>query len=522
MSIHGVITATPDADNKFYLNQLFKLTATFTATDQTSKIPEGAFLNFVDADNSLVVTNGNKQNLVIIDPEKPYIGQVVYYCYFSKKPAPSKVITTVIVADNNFIDASSKYMDFNNIKDAVNIDYYDPMLHCLPVAETDNELPTNKVNSIHYTATVTDDEGKPVKDYLDEWAQDWDSDLFSNMLVYNHEKDKTCLETNIDGRNSCITVTDVNGIAEIYLVSKTNQVYFEIRALGSQREPFSFTPVIVYDVNQFNSALQEPDLITSITNNDGSADLDSVEGSFVSVQIYTSNLSDTTTSDILLFVNGNLNKRMLYSPQATSDKPFTLNFNVAKVSLYTDHGPNSNEDNIIYYVLATKATGVMTSMSLYKKATGNVGENKPDPDITRELTKPSILYAGDFVNLNTIKNGLIVVIPISSPASVWQASVYDKVTATIYLNGWDPTTGQPKHDMYSSDKDVTQDDIDSGNLNIIFPAYQVTGYDSAPGDQNRQENLYVEFYIIKKGAPDNSKIMSQYNTYRLDTSAPGG
>jgi hypothetical protein len=409
---------------------------------------------------------------------------------------------------------------------AATVLYADPNPLWLPAAPDDNQLPTNTACTVHYSAVVTDDKDEPIPNYIIEWDQVWDADAYENMRPFPSLTATAPLVPDFSDfhKNGVVrTKTDEKGVSDLYMVTTTQFVFVALKGTGRIDEPTPMQPVIVFG-ELVDTKLPAPQPVLFV-GGDGIADLDSTPGPSVSVNIQTTPANRwpiIRPIEVLLFVNGLVGVKALEFGNAFQRSP-NLVFDVAKMHFYTDHGPHANEINDVYYVSAVQGGSVGRSPAWQHRAKGDNDGNQPDPDVTRVLDAPQVLYADPWINVKTVQNGLFLAIPIHDYPNIWTPEQYDVITATIYLDAWDSQTGSVKNNNSFSQSYTLPDPSQLGpGVDLLFPYDEVIGYDSSTDDPPRSGALYAKYYVVKYyDVSRENPIYSYIYGNSLDTAAPG-
>lgn len=421
------------------------------------------------------------------------------------------------VQTDGSIDADPIIKHYPIIAGAI-VSYKDPDPIYLPAALDDNGLPTDTKYTAHYSATVTDavtTEGVP--NYIVEWHQDWDAGTFSFVRAFSSSTQTAPLLPDYptdEFKNGLIrTTTNSFGVADLYLVTTTDPVYFALRGLGNGADPTPLSPIIVIGALA-DPAPQEPDIGITF-NGQGVGNLDSAADRMVDISIPTDTIQRHDQAQVLVFANGNLIDNI---PVAfTSNQPPYLFSKAAKIIFYSDTGPHKNELNEFYYVRAIRLKDVAQSYPRSFYAVGDRGDNEPDLTVpNRDLLLPVISNAGAIINANTIQNGLTVKVPLLT-TPFWTPEQGDEITVTIYLNGWSKVQESPLKNSFSQGPTKITD-VSKQYIEYTFPKYQLDGYASYPDNQGDGQ-FYAEYYIVKNDSDDDEsdRIYSKSYSRGLDT-----
>jgi len=443
--------------------------------------------------------------------------RAVFYLALSSGEVGAAVTLNISVWPADFATAvSPKY----EIGVKPRITYHDPRPVYLTTAPDAAQTPETFL-SIRYAAKVEDNDNA-VPGYVMEWRQVWDSALFTNMRPFGAANGAPLpvLPEAIAPKAFVRTLTDESGLATLYLVPTNQQVFGAVHAFGDVRSAWAMESVVVMNPDAA-AEMQQP--VIQLTQVAGGYDLDSTPGNFVGVTISSASLPKEVSLRILLFANGELVRTLMTRYSDEKPPPPTLAFDVAKSAFYSNTGANAGQFNHVFYVVAGQPNGVNISRPAVFQATGSRGSNHPSsPPGRRVLMPPYVEPDGTYVNVATIADGLNLCIPTKNVGMAWTPAGGDRLTATIYLNGWTPD-GKPATNSFQMSYVLAPIDLEDDVYVFNFDHPLIAGYDPSPDIPSQEANFTADYFVLPGGEADISTnyIYSDIFSRALDTAAPG-
>ncbi len=413
----------------------------------------------------------------------------------------------------NAIGANNTAAKVISVGDPVNVTYQADASSFYFTSEDEKETP-GTVAYAHYRAIVTKQDGTPVGDgFIVEWKQFYDVELFSSVNSYASDTAKYAdrlLPDPQQGQGQVVrTVTGGStGTTDLYLVPITRPVLYQVVGSATTGNTFQFGSVMIFN-EKGNDGGKLPDFVCPREGGAGPFNLDEVQGNFVPVGIDRSGAFYNDPTRVLIFLNG---KNCATNDSYAGDhSPIYQNVPKALISVST---PDEEGDlNVLYYVAGRQSDGnIIKSASNTFFAEGSRGVNVPDPSLERPLDPPTVQFAGDTVNLNTISDGSLHVYVPLYPSLDWAPAAGDTVTVTIYLNGYEPNTENLKQNSYNSQNTLTAQQITAGSVTVDFERAKVLGYDRL---NEGQKGFYAEYSVKRAGM--SAEIYSAYVNLYLST-----
>ncbi|PQA71576.1 hypothetical protein [Brucella oryzae] len=384
----------------------------------------------------------------------------------------------------------------------------------ISVAPDKNQTPTNSQYTIQYTAKVTDDTGAAVQNYIIDWLQVSDFGLFDKTKIFidatggTYKTIKPIQNDPLRKTSIIRTATDANGNATIYIVATTQAVTAQLQLFENGYDSIDCSQLVIVDLQDETLGLSPATPEGTFTGD--ALNLSSIQGPdvLVNIQPYP-NARDGDT--IFVFFNKIYSSSFVWNTSIAPSYPAFF----PKINAYTDTGTNAGKLNDLRYVVATGTGLLRTSESTAFKCIGAQGENKPLPHKIRNLPAPQVEDASDFVNADTIKNGLNIDINLTDLQVL--AKKDDIIIVSIYLNGYD-NDGNEIHHKYQSPKATLSDsDINNRIFNVKFNKDTLLGYNSSP--EGNYGAFYAEYTLTRKATGKTG--LSEFVEKLLDTVAPG-
>ncbi|MFD1794042.1 hypothetical protein ACFSE0_20760 [Ochrobactrum teleogrylli] len=489
--------------------------------DDSSKI----FATLSSNDYNAVISGAKKRLMNAVPSPDPKVPPKRYTADFFINVAPNLVETSLVsltVVSNIVVESIPGKIQVK-VGRSANVTAVSPDPNPIYFTTVETIIsPELSAQKAEYSLTILDNNKKPIKDYIVEWGEQYNTGSFKYVMAFDSLNSTNPLIPDFDDQATIKkevyrTVTDSKGVATIFFLPGMEPAYLAVRCTAVASQPQTYSPIVIFDALKPSVyALQEPGVELG-RDQQGNLDLNTSAGDTVNCVITTNSSSFYSTDTLILFFADD-NKLATYFNVFFDGPvpPAIIDLTVRKAFFKTGAGDTNR--NKFYYVVADKIAGVVTSLFYRFNASGGRGENKPDPTIQpRDLPAPVVenLYLNT-VNLNTIENGFLNVKVDVAPGPGWMTpKAGDAIILTIYLNGLDPKTGSDKNAAFDAKIILSSTDITNGSVKFQFARGVVQGYESY---QLRPGDFYAEYFVQPAGSPQ--KIYSMITWHFLDTVAP--
>jgi hypothetical protein len=523
MAISGAITLDPADGAIVYKTELRKVTATLQATG--GNIPAGTMLAF-GRQGLLIPLNQPGQDrsdssrfAVTINPQDPTKGTVVFYVDVLEDSDAAQLSASATDSKGVAIGWVQKTVA-NYVGHKLTAVVTGPDKIAVSVAPDDNQTPANSEYTVAFSVTVTDDDASdaPVVGGLANWYYTMGNDIFDKMNGFAHQTD-TLLQAlkpvQAMGARSVQkmfqTVTDQNGKATLFLVSKSKNTFATNVELGSGVGLIGGGSFMVVDFA--GTAVDTAPIPQGLNGN--SVHFPDIDGPDVLVTV-PPYAGAVPTDNIYLFIN------KIYSYQFNWGEAGGIadNASFKKANAYTDTASGgTGEQNTLRFVVATSDGVASTSAPSWFYGAGSQGLNEPDQGLPRVLDQLSINGVDSVINSNIVNEPTVdVVVPLLQ--SNWTPALNDKVVVTIYLNGWDREGDMKQPVAIPTAQTVSAGEVTAGSKLISFDSTLFAGWGRENYSPFRDGTFFAEYTLTTADGLTTKR--SQIYSMPLNTIGPGG
>jgi hypothetical protein len=517
-AVNGTVTLKyPGTGDKVYADSVFEIIVELTLTGSDA-LPAGAAATIALGPNNADYGISGNPTRPFVQESAPPGAKATATFYVIAPPLPTDPLTfTVESADPTLVTFTPLSPPAITADPATLLGYAysdsDPLWLNTPFTGIPPFISPPPHTIAHYTVTIKDG-GTPVQNYLVEWQQRWDSDAFDTNVVKAFGGNTFGDLLAVDYRDYAAkkfgvvrSKTNAQGVAELYIAPRDRGAYFDLKCAAPQQTPRTgqdLSSVIVIGPSMFDVA--SPFLVVPDNN------LDKVVGNFVSVGVSVpNNAAQGTPLTYLLFVNKNL---VGYQSITVGDPNQPIYIPVGKTAFKSIDDP-SNGQNLISYAVAGQSLGELTSQTDLEVLSGNKGQNIPQPGLERPLLPPWIPGAGAVITRNTIQGDPVCKIRVIRFPGFWTPKPGDVITGTLYPNGWDDISHEPKGiPVPVTWPTITAPDILQGEAHTTISRYMLQDY-GPEQFTGTLGTLYFDAYVQVQGT--GPKIYAQINQYLIDT-----
>lgn len=523
----GDMTFTPETGDTIFRSQIVRCVVTYTSSEQDEDIPDVIqvvvnFLGGVRPDTDTLPLQSSKWtlSLSVVGDSTPKVYQGEFYAFApgATPPGVDKFGYDIELSGYTGLTESQWKLA---AKPATTICSLDRVI--VPTNLSDSLNVEDSPDRVVMRVAVTDESGNPAPNYAVYWSDDGDATVFTDVRAFADTEKLSpakIYSSELAPRSPVIRgLTDDQGAARLTLVPKKNSCRVAVSCWTQSKSATNMDPVAVYAPEKIDYNFPAPSV--DLPTEDGRYNLDSAGSNVVPVTISTSAFEREQQYDIFIFMNDrNVQYKQVLFPSGGSLPPEIPVF-LAKPLFHSDSDSETGKEpgNKLFYVVSSNQGGCKTSVSTGEfHCIGDPGKFEPDPTIEpRDLPPPVVEDAAGVVNVNTIQNGLRLNILVKADKG-WTPKAGDLLASTIYLDGWDLWTNQPKGAAIPRQKQLTQADITAGNTEIVYPDADLRGY--APDQESSdQARFYAEYYVVQNGYADEpeNRIYSQSVMLNLDT-----
>lgn len=539
---NGTITLTPGDQTKIYQHQGRYIVATIQMPTGTV-IPDGAKIDF---------TRGNSQKStgflalpgepdwtavpIVVNPADKTKGEA--RLGIRHDPAdPTNTITVYAQASGTWTPvqaptaAGPVAYTIVTTDPTVTIKDPDNALLQLPAQGQDQLAPkNNQPYTAHYTCTVVDDQGNAVPDFIVEWHEAGAESvgLFSYMVnAYTSLTDNNAdalteangglLTDSNQGGDYVRMVTNASGVADLYIVAKASTGMF-VSGVVPLYDYTDFTPqehpFLVCDPTHTSTVLagQTPS-VDGVKGDPPTLDFSKLKDA-PNVHATVNHYTGSGTDDKVYLI---CNNHVVAGPYSPPDNLGTWSWKTYFPDrfCYSDSGPNAGTENVVFFVVASNGTVLVSEHDPFYGKGSIQQSNIPYGPLTMPTFNPKLLQINNSLLNSPQPIGIDIDLSDQPADAGWTPQPGDRLTATAYLSGW--KSGGTVAAVGSADVTPLTLDKASGVVTLYFPSKDpFKGWDSQRVSPNTNSTCQIVYAVQPKGAPYHS-LYSQVLTLILNT-----